>query len=194
MQIIAGRALVSDRRAMCTIGTAGRDEYGAAYVITAGHPKGTDWKWHGGWLGITADRLFRPLDTMSIGVVNGTPTALVDLGGDLVELVGFETPTVGLRVVRAGAKSRRTAGLVTHVDQTHHYDLGPAVGGLFRTSTASARGDSGGPIITEPVLGTARLVGFVSGGWVSSRRGSTTFAQPAEAAFKALDLSPLWMH
>jgi hypothetical protein len=193
MEIIAGRALVSDRGTQCTIGTTAVDAAGAAHVITAGHAKGTDWHWHGGWLGITSARLFRPLDTLSIGVIHGTPTALVDrFDGSFVELTGFATAEPGLRVVRVGAKSRWTPGHVTHVGQDQHYDLGRPITGLIRTDILSARGDSGGPVITEPVNGTAQLVGFTSGGWISRRRGNVTFAQPAETAFEALALRPQW--
>lgn len=193
MQIIAGRALVSDRGSMCTIGAAGYDTAGTPHIITAGHAKGAVWRWHGGHLGTTAAVRFRPLDARSIRVENGSPTALVDMsGGQLVELTGFETPKTGLRVVRVGAKSLRKAGRITHVGQEQCYDLGPCVKGLFRTDIASARGDSGGPVITEPVGGAARLVGFTSGGWISPHRGSVTFGQPAEQAFEALGLCPLW--
>lgn len=193
MQIIAGRALVSDRGARCTIGSAGLDSGGVPHIVTAGHAKGAEWHWHGGRLGTTSVRRFRPLDAQSIRVENGSPTAWVDVfGAALVELTGFETPKPGLRVVRIGAKSRTAAGTVTHVGQTQCHDLGPCVSGLFRTDIASAPGDSGGPIITDPLDGAAKLVGFTSGGWVSRRRGNATYAQPAETAFEALGLCPLW--
>lgn len=193
MQITAGRALVSDRGSMCTIGFFGRDAAGAAHAITAGHAKGTTWRWHGGQLGTTALRRFRPLDTLSIRIESGTPESFVDtLEAGPVELTGFADPKPGLAVVRIGAKTGFTRGRVTHIGQTQCYGLGPCLEGLFRTDIASARGDSGGPIITEPVDGTAQLVGFTSGGWISRHRGNVTFGQPAGTAFGALGLCPLW--
>jgi len=185
MLIQGGQALISDLGGRCSIGTCGVDPQGQTYVITAGHTGGTRWFFHGGELGSSAKRCFRPMDCRSVLVENGQATALVFEG---VAIQGFQDAELGLPVIRVGAKSGWTQGVVTHLDQEQCYDLGGPLRGLIRTDIETRKGDSGGPVITVPVHGVSRLVGFVSGGGSSRTKGPATLAQPAREAFEALGL------
>lgn len=191
MEILAGRALVSDLGSRATIGATGLDAEGRPHVVTAGHAGGTTWRFHGGQLGATALKRHRPMDCRSVRVEppHSLSNKIDGYDGGSVTLLGFRAPYEGLRVQRHGARSKVTPGTVTALDQELYYDLGKPLQGLFRTDIRSQRGDSGGPIITIPVDGTAYLVGFVSGG---DTRASVTLAQPAAQAFEALRLVPLW--
>jgi streptogrisin C len=180
--IIGGQAIFSGG-SRCSAGFNARAAV-VRYVITAGHCTniGSTWTGVGGSLGTRAGSSF---PTNDYGIIQVTSAAALSTpyvdrytAGSDVRVTGAANAFIGQPVCRSGSTTGWRCGLVLATNQTVCYPQG-CVSQMIRATACAEPGDSGGALVSNPLLGTTvTALGLTSGGSGTCRLGGTTFFQP----------------
>lgn len=107
--------------------------------------------------------------------------SVVDLGGQLFDIIDAEDAEVGEQVFRMGSTTGLFDGEVVALEATVNYPEG-TVTGLIQTTVCAEPGDSGGPLFTQE----GGAIGLTSGGSGDCTDGGVTFFQPVTTALEAV--------